>query len=490
MVPLSELTIKSFHDGLLNKKFSALEMIQAFFGHIKKTDGEIHAYLSLNEELALKEAEKTDLAIAANEEISPLAGVPLAIKDNILIKDSPATAASKILENYTASYDAGVIKKLKSAGAVFLGKTNMDEFAMGSSTENSAFKITKNPHNSERVPGGSSGGSAAAVAAHMALAALGSDTGGSIRQPASFCGVVGLKPTYGAVSRSGLIAMASSLDQIGPITKTVEDAAILFSAISGRDPLDATSSDAPSENYYERILNTNLQEIKNLTIGLPDEYFIEGLDEKVRRAMDVAIEKIKSLGLEFKKISLPYTKYALSTYYIIMPAEVSANLARFDGIRYSRIAKRESPSAKLQDIYLKQRGEGFGVESKRRIILGAFVLSSGYYDAYYEKAQRVRALVKQDFKNAFGEVDVIMTPVAPSPAFKIGEKTGDPLSMYLSDIFTIPVNLAGLPAISIPVKKYRYPESKELPIGFQLIGKWWNEPEILGVGKYYEQLGD
>ncbi len=486
MTALKDLTIKSFHDGLLAKHFSALEITQAFFKHIKASDGKIGAYLTLNEEGAVKVAEVVDIAMAKDEPQGVLAGVPLAIKDNILVKGQRATAGSKILENYTASYDSGIVKKLKAEQTIFLGKTNLDEFAMGSSTENSAFKLTRNPHDQERVPGGSSGGSAAAVVAHLCVAALGSDTGGSIRQPAAFCGVVGLKPTYGAVSRSGLIAMASSLDQIGPITKTVEDAAILFKAIAGRDPLDATSS--PVE-YDDKLLSPDLQKVKQLTVGLPEEYFIGGIDQKVRNGVDTAIEKIKSLGLKFKKISLPHTKYALSCYYIIMPAEVSANLARFDGIRYSQISNLKSKTSNLKDVYFKQRGLGFGPEPKRRIILGAFVLSSGYYDAYYDKAQRVRSLIKQDFDSAFKEVDVILTPVTPTPAFKIGEKTSDPLSMYLSDIFTIPVNLAGLPAISIPVKKYHYPNpAKELPIGFQIIGKHFREGDLLGLGQYYDKL--
>ncbi len=418
-----------------------------------------------------------------------MAGVPLAIKDNILIKDLPATAASKILENYVASYDATVIKKLKDEHAVFLGKTNLDEFAMGSSTENSAYQITKNPHDTTRVPGGSSGGSAAAVAAHMAVAALGSDTFGSIRQPSSFCGTVGLKPTYGSVSRSGLIAMASSMDQIGPITKTVEDAAILFKAISGHDDLDATSMPADERKpveYGDELTNPDFKKIKELSVGLPEEYFIKVTAADVSAAMEKAIEKIKSLGLKFRKVSMPHTKYAVPAYYLSMPAEVSANLARFDGIRYSRVASKRSRMTNLHDIYMKQRGLGFGAEVKRRVILGTFVLSSGYYDAYYEKAQRVRALIKKDFDEIFKEVDVILTPVAPTAAFNIGEKIDDPLAMYLSDIFTGPVNLAGVPAISIPVERELKPG--ELPVGFQLIGKKWREADILGLGQYYERL--
>ncbi len=479
---LRNLTIKNFHDGLLAKKFSALEITQAHFAHIKDRNPEINAYLSTAEASAAREAEAIDLAIAKDEPLAPLAGVPLAIKDNILIKGLPATAASKMLENYVAAYDAGVIEKLKAQKAVFLGKTNLDEFAMVSSTENSAFGPTKNPHDTTRVAGGSSGGSAAAVAAHLAVAALGSDTGGSIRLPANFCGVVGMTPTYGAVSRSGVIAMASSLDQVGPVTKTVEDAAILFGAIAGRDPLDATSAD----HDYEGTLNPEFDRIKKLTIGLPEEYFISGTDPEVTRAVETAIEKLKSLGIAFKKISLPHTKYALSTYYIIVPAEVCSNLARFDGIRYARNEKHDAKN--LTELYFKQRGAGFGAESKRRIILGTFVLSSGYHDAYYEKAQRVRTLIARDFDEAFKEVDVMLTPVAPTRAFKLGERADDPLAMYLADVFAIPLKLAGLPAISIPVAGAGKLAPGELPTGFQLIGKKWREADLLGIGQFYEKL--
>ena len=504
---IEQLTIKSYHEGLTKKKFSALEIIKEYFAQIKKADGfgelttgkEIGAYLSLNEEHALAEAETLDFAIGEGEKIGPLAGVPLAIKDAILVKGLPASSASKMLEHYVASYDAGVIEKLRSHQAIFLGKTNMDEFAMGSSTENSAFKVTKNPHDATRVPGGSSGGSAAAVAANMALGSLGSDTFGSIRLPASFCGVVGLKPTYGAVSRSGLIAMTSSLDQIGPFAKTVEDATIIFKAIAGKDPLDATSYDI----RYENPSGKELEKMKRFTIGLPDEYFIGGIDEVTAKGVEMVIEKLKKLGLKFKKISLPHTKYAVPAYYLSMPAEVSSNLARLDGIRYGRNLKlkndpfnkvqghpelhRMDENLKLEEMYLDQRGMGFGAETKRRIMLGTFVLSSGYYDAYYDKAQRVRTLVARDFDEAFKEVDVILTPASPTVAFKIGEKMKDPLAMYLSDVFTGAANIAGLPAISIPVKPYRYPKNKELPVGFQLIGKHFREADILGLGHLYEK---
>lgn len=484
MIFLKDLTIKKIHEGLVDKEFTAFELTKEFFDYIETRDKEVQAYLSLDKVGALAQAEAVDIAIAKGEEIGMLAGVPMAIKDNLLVKGLPATAASKILENYTAAYDATVIKKLKAAGVIFLGKANMDEFAMGSSTENSAFKVTKNPHDLERVPGGSSGGSAAAVAAHMAVAALGTDTGGSIRQPASFCGVVGLKPTYGAVSRSGAIAMASSLDQIGPLTKTVEDAAIVFNVIKGKDPLDATSVDVA---YDDELLNPKLENIKKLRIGLPKEYFVEGMDEYTKGEMSKAIEKIKSLGIEVKDISLPNMKHALSCYYIIMPAEVSSNMARFDGIRYSRLdTLKEEEQKSLLGIYHKQRGQGFGKEVRRRIMLGTYVLSSGYYDAYYAKAQKVRKLIKEDFDKAFKEVDVILTPVSPTAAFRIGEKTADPLQMYLADIFTLTLNLAGLPGVSIPVKQYE--GTGELPVGFQLIGKQFREADILGIGQFYERL--
>ena len=479
MIHLHDLTVKRFREGLENKEFSAYEIIKALFDYIDLRDKEVDAYLTLNRDNALEAAAKVDVAVAEGRELPPLAGVPLAIKDNMLIEGLPATAGSKILEHYIAAYDATVIKKLKNAGAIFLGKTNLDEFAMGSSTENSAFKITKNPHDLTRVPGGSSGGSAAAVASHMAVAALGSDTGGSIREPAAFCGVVGMKPTYGAVSRYGLIAMASSLDQIGPIAKTVEDAAILFKQIAGHDPNDATS--APDIVYGDDLLNPSLEKMRELTIGVPEEYFVPGMDEEVANAVQGAVKEFESLKVRVKKISLPHTKHALSVYYIIMPAEVSTNLSRFDGIRYGDRAKAEN----LMDLYYRDRGAGFGPEPKRRIILGTFVLSAGYYDAYYAKAQKVRALIKKDVNEAFKSVDVILTPVAPTPAFKIGEKTDDPLQMYLSDIFTIPVNLAGLPGISIPVNG----REGKLPIGFQLIGKPWREADILGLGMFYERLG-
>ncbi|TSC82809.1 MAG: aspartyl-tRNA(Asn)/glutamyl-tRNA (Gln) amidotransferase subunit A [Parcubacteria group bacterium Gr01-1014_19] len=484
---LHDLTIKKFHEGLKNKEFSAFDVAKTFFDYIGTRDQEVGAYLSVHKDEALKQAEQADIKVAKNEPLEWLTGVPMAIKDNILIQGLPATAASKMLENYKAAYDATVITRLKSAGAVFLGKTNLDEFAMGSSTENSAFQKTRNPHDLERVPGGSSGGSAASVAGHMAVAALGSDTGGSIRQPAGFCGVVGLKPTYGAVSRHGLIAMASSLDQIGPLTKTVEDAALVFQSIAGRDQFDATSIE---KTYGEELWNPKLEDIKKLKIGIPEEYFGPGLEPEVVKVMEEVMTSLKSLGLEFKEISLPHTKYALSCYYIIMPAEVSSNLARIDGIRYSPISGVERGGLKLEELYRKNRSRGYGSETKRRIILGTYVLSSGYYDAYYAKAQKVRRLIAEDFEKAFKEVDVIFTPVSPTVPFKFGEKVSDPLAMYLSDIFTIPVNMAGLPAVSIPAKmKGGHAEGRaSLPVGFQLIGKHWREQDILGIGQFYEKL--
>lgn len=482
---LKDLTIKKLHEGLLAKSFSAVEVTKDFFDHIRETDKNIGAYLSLNEEGSLKTATRVDEAIAKGEEIPMLAGAAIAVKDNILIKALPATAGSRSLENYIASYSAGVIQKLKKELAIFLGKTNLDEFAMGSSTENSGFHLTHNPHDQDRVPGGSSGGSAAAVASDQAIAGLGSDTGGSIRQPAAFCGVVGLKTTYGSVSRNGLIAMASSLDQIGPITKTVEDAAILFKGIAGKDDYDATSTET---KYGEELLSPNWEKIKKLRIGIPEEYFPKELDSEIGKAIEGVIKDLEGTKFSFKKISLPHSKYALPCYYIIMPAEVSSNLARFDGIRYARIDEKKLKAKNLKEIYTHQKGEGFGTETKRRVILGTFVLSSGYYDAYYQKAQQVRTLIKQDFDKAFEEVDVILTPVTPTLPFKIGERVADPYQMYLSDIFTIPANLAGLPAVSIPVNGWNKGEGS-MPIGFQIIGKHFREADILGLGQLYEKIG-
>ena len=461
---LNQLTIIQAHQGLIKKEFTSQELTEAVFDAIKKKDKDIHAYLTITQDSALKQAKKADLKIKSGEEIGILEGIPVAIKDNILVKGVKCTAASKILANYIASYDATVVKKLKAAGAIIIGKTNLDEFAMGSSTENSAFGPTKNPNDLKRVPGGSSGGSAAAVKADECIYALGSDTGGSIRQPASFCGVVGLKPTYGAVSRYGLMAMASSLDQIGPITKTVEDCQIVFEAIKGQDGFDSTSLDVPSIARNDKI--------KSLRIGLPKEYFIKGLDPEVEKIIRKAISFYQKQGAEITEVSLPHAEYALACYYIIMPSEVSANLARYDGIKYGLCEHGEN----LLDVYLKSRQRGFGDEARRRIMLGTYTLSAGYYDAYYLKAQKVRSLIKQDFDRAFEKVDVIMAPVAPTPAFKLGEKTADPLQMYLSDIYTISINLAGLPAVSIPCGKMG-----DLPVGLQIIGDYFDDEKILAI---------
>jgi len=474
MDKLLNLSINEIHSGLTEKKFSAQELARAFIAHIKKTDDDIKAFLSYDFDGALAQAKKVDEKIALGEEISQLAGVPCAVKDNILVKGLKATAASKILENYVAPYDAFVIEKLKARGALLVGKTNMDEFAMGSSTENSAFQKTKNPADAERVPGGSSGGSAAAVASRQATVALGSDTGGSIRQPASFCGVVGLKPTYGAVSRSGVMAMASSLDQIGPFARTVEDAEILFDAIKGKDRKDAT-------NVETKIRNPK-SEIRNMRIGISKEYFGEGIDAGVKAAVEKAIAGLEAKGAQIKEISLPHTKYAIATYYIIMPAEVSSNLARYDGIKYGYSTHHRSAHDPLDSVYFKSRSEGFGREAKRRIMLGTYVLSAGYYDAYYKKAQKVRVKIKEDFEKAFEEVDVIATATCPSAAFKFGEKTKNPLSMYLEDIFTVPVNLAGVPAISVPCGTVG-----GLPVGLQLIAPWFREDALFTAGREVEK---
>ncbi len=460
-------TIKDVADGLKKGDFSTEEIFTHYVSKIKKEEKKLNAYLRIFE----KTPEENDAFI------SPLKGVPCAIKDNILIDGTVATAGSKILEHYISSYDATVIKKLRSAGVNFLGKTNMDEFAMGSSTENSAFGPTKNPVDLSRVPGGSSGGSAAAVAADLAVFALGSDTGGSIRQPASFCGIVGLKPTYGRVSRHGVMAMASSLDQIGPLTKNVYDAALVLQAISGPDIFDSTTVPKEPPDFTENIN----KEIKGLKIGVPKEFFGEGLYNEVREKVEDTIKKLEGLGCKIEEVSLPHAEYALAAYYIIMPCEVSSNLARFDGIRYGLSAKK---AKNLLDTYLESRAEGFGAEVKRRIILGTFTLSAGYYDAYYLKAQKIRALIKKDFDNAFEKVDAIIGPTSPTTAFKIGEKSADPVSMYLSDIYTVPVNLAGLPAISIPCGNGN---KTNLPVGFQIIGRSFDENTILRIAHQLEQ---
>ena len=472
---LNKLTIVQIHQGLIKKEFSSLELCKTYLDRIKEKNKEIFSFLTINEDLALSKAKEVDGLVLAGKEIPTLAGVPSAIKDNILVQDIRCTAGSKILEKYIAPYDATVIKKLKAEDCLILGKTNLDEFAMGSSTENSAFGPTHNPLDLTRVPGGSSGGSAAAVAGDLSVFALGSDTGGSIRQPSSFCGTIGLKPTYGAVSRYGLIAFASSLDQIGPITKTVEDCQIVFNVIKGKDPLDSTSVDFP------RFKNLKL-EIKNLKIGVPKEYFIKGIDPRVEKVIKEAIKKYETLGAKIKEISLPHTEYALPCYYLIAPSEASANLARYDGIKYgySTVKNQKGKAKKLLDIYLDSRGEGFGAEVRRRIMLGTYALSAGYYEAYYLRAQKIRTLIKQDFEKVFKEIDVIFTPVSPFLPFKIGEKIEDPLSMYLVDIYTVSVNLVGVPALSLPVGKV-----ENLPVGLQIIGKPFEEDKILEIGKLY-----
>lgn len=481
--------IRDLHNKLINREITSVELTEKYFDAIKKKDGDIGAYLTLLEESAMEQAKFVDEKISKGEEIDLLAGIPCAIKDNMCADGTRTTAGSKMLDNYIAPYDATVIKKLKEVGAVIVGKTNMDEFAMGSSTENSAYQITKNPVDTERVPGGSSGGSAAAVAADEAAWSLGSDTGGSIRQPASFCGIVGLKPTYGRVSRYGLLAMASSLDQIGPFAKTVEDCAIILSRISGQDKMDATSAQS-ADKRYEDYLTGN---IKGKKIGIPKEY-MEGLDGHIKEVFNTSVEKLKSLGAEIKEISLPHSAYALATYYMIMASEVSSNLARFDGIKYglrindeknTEFVKNDGTDRNLLETYMDTREYGFGLEVKRRIMLGTYALSSGYYDAYYLKAQKVRALIRKDFEKAFdlsnGGVDYIYSPTAPETAFKAGEKTEDPLKMYLSDIYTITANLAGVPAISFPIGL-----SDGLPVGGQLMGKWFDEEGLLNAAHTYE----
>jgi aspartyl-tRNA(Asn)/glutamyl-tRNA(Gln) amidotransferase subunit A len=467
-VDLTKLTIKQANEGLKKGEFTSVDLTKAFLDKIRKSD--INSFLSVTEDLAISQANEADKKIKTGN-FGLLCGIPCAIKDAILVEGEKCTAGSKILENYVAPYDATVIKKLKEQGVVILGKTNTDEFTMGSSTENSAFGVTKNPHDKSRVAGGSSGGSAAAVSADEACFALGTDTGGSIRQPASFCGVVGLCPTYGAVSRYGLIAHGSSLDQIGPITKNVEDAKIVFNAIKGKDTLDATSVAPEISNFKFQI--------SNLKIGVPKEYFAKGLEPEVEKIIRDAIKKIEDAGAKIVEISLPSSEFALACYYILDPSEISANLARFDGIKYGL----SEPAENLLDVYLKSRGKGLGAEVKRRIMIGTYCLSSGYYDAYYKKAQEVRELIKQDFARAFEEADLLFCPVSPFPAFKIGEKANSPLSMYLADIYTIPLKLAGLPGLSLPAGKIG-----NLPVGLQIIGNHFEENKILDIAQEMEKV--
>ncbi len=473
--------IRDLHNKLINGETTTVELAEKYFETIEKKDQDILAYLTLTKKEALAQAKKVDEKIKAGEKIDLLAGIPGGIKDAICVKGVRTTASSKILDNYIAPYDATAIKKLKKTETVFLGKTNMDEFAMGGSTENSAYQKTRNPLDRERVPGGSSGGSAAAVAGDMAVWSLGSDTGGSIRQPASFCGIVGLKPTYGRVSRHGLMAMASSFDQIGPITKTVEDAAIVLSRIAGRDGKDATSADS-SDKLYENYLNGD---IKGIKIGVVKEH-LDGLDEKIKEKFTEAKEKFKKLGAEIVEIEMPHNQYALATYYTLITSEVSSNMARFDGIRYGvSIDDQENSGSGLLETYLDSRKYGLGEEVKRRIMLGTYALSAGYYDAYYKKAQKVRALIKQDFEKAFQKVNLIFSPTAPEVAFKIGDKSADPLKMYLSDIYTITANLAGVPGISFPIGNVPTKKS-EMPVGGQLLGKWFDEENLLNTAYAFE----
>lgn len=472
----TSLTIDAVRTVVQERATSALSIAEAFYSRIEKSDPQIGAYLTLCRERAVAQADRMDRMAAEGEPLPPLGGVPVAIKDVMVTRGVRTTAGSKILGNYIPPYDCTAVARLEAAGAVILGKLNCDEFAMGSSNENSAWHPVHNPRDLSRVPGGSSGGSAAAVAADMAVAALGSDTGGSIRQPASFCGVVGLMPTYGRVSRYGLIAFASSLDHIGPLTRTVKDAAIILGTIAGRDPMDATSADVPVPDYVAEFERP----VKGLRLGVPKEYFGEGLDGEVRRSVEAAIQKLASLDCEIVLVSLPHTEYAIPTYYIVATAEASSNLARFDGVRYGYRAK---DARTLSEMYRRTRDQGFGAEVKRRIMLGTYALSAGYYDAYYLKAQKVRTLIARDFEQVFNNVDAIVTPTSPTAAFKLGEKVDDPLAMYLADIYTVTADLAGIPGISVPCGE----TASGLPIGLQILGKHFDEATILRVAHAYEQ---
>ncbi|HTZ96967.1 MAG TPA: Asp-tRNA(Asn)/Glu-tRNA(Gln) amidotransferase subunit GatA [Terriglobales bacterium] len=472
---LKSLTIDASRSAIQERKTTAAALAETYYAKIEADDPKIGAYLALSRERALAKAAEIDTRVKRGEPLPALGGVPVAIKDAMVMRGVRTTAGSRILGNYIPPYDCTAVARMEAAGAVVLGKTNCDEFAMGSSNENSAWRPVHNPRDLSRVPGGSSGGSAAAVAAEMAVAALGSDTGGSIRQPASFCGVVGLMPTYGRVSRYGLIAFASSLDHIGPLTKTVKDAAIVLQVIAGRDPMDSTSADVPVPDYVAELQKP----VKGLRIGVAEEYFGEGLDVEVRSAVEAAIQRLAALGCEIVPVSLPHTKYAIPTYYIVATAEASSNLARYDGVRYGFRARG---AHNLSEMYRRSRDHGFGAEVKRRIMLGTYVLSAGYYDAYYLKAQKVRTLLTQDFEQAFKKVDAIVTPTSPTAAFKLGEKVDDPLAMYLADIYTVTADLAGIPGISIPCGE---PKDK-LPIGLQILGKHFDEATILRVANAYE----
>ena len=476
---LYKLTSSEVRALFYRKEISVEDLVRSVYGRINAVEGKVRAFVTLKEEAAMQMAHEVQKKMKHEEQGKrSLLGIPLAIKDNICTKGTLTTCSSKILSNFIPPYESTVTSRLIEQGYVLIGKTNMDEFAMGSSTENSSFHVTRNPWNPERIPGGSSGGSAAAVAADECIAALGSDTGGSIRQPAGFCGVVGLKPTYGRLSRYGLVAFASSLDQIGTLTKDVKDSALLMNVISGHDPLDSTSAPLPVPDFTAALG----QEIKGIKLGVPKEYFIEGIEKEVEASVTDAIRKLEDLGAIPVEISLPHTDYAIAAYYILATSEASSNLARYDGVKYGFRAEGKD----LMDMYRNTRAQGFGAEVKRRIMLGTYALSSGYYEAYYRKAQQVRTLIKQDFERAFQEVDAIVTPTSPTVAFKVGEKSADPLQMYLSDIFTISVNLAGVPGISIPCGFAR----DNLPIGLQLIGKHFDEESLLKVAYAYEQATD
>lgn len=504
MKDLYTLTIKEASELLGSGKITSVELTESIFERIEKLEDKIGAYITLTKKLALEMAEASDVRRKSGKTLSEIDGVPIAVKDLFLTKGIKTTAASKILDDFIPIFESTPTKKLWEAGAVLIGKTNLDQFAMGSSTETSAYNTaksfdstTRNPWDLERVPGGSSGGSAAAVSADFCIGALGTDTGGSIRQPASLCSITGLKPTYGRVSRYGVMAMASSLDQVGPMTKTAEDAAILLKIISGYDKFDSTSSEKETPDY-SGLLDKN---IKGLKIGIPEEFFAEGLDDDVREVIMAGIEELKKMGAEIVPISMPTVKYALAVYYVLMPAEVSSNLARFDGIRYgyskiknnkSSVSAGTSPDGNiknLEEVYSLSRAEGFGPEAKRRIMLGSYVLSAGYYDAYYKKAQKVRTLVKKDFDEVFSKVDLIATPVSPTPAFKFNEKVSNPLSMYLSDVMTVPINPAGVPAMSIPAG-FVQRDGKKLPVGMQLIGPMWGEQTILNAAHAFQTATD
>ena len=495
MKNLFELTIKEAGEKLASGEITSVELTEAVFERIEKVDSQVGSYITLCKEHALEMAEASDKRRKDGKTLSEIDGIPIAVKDLFLTKDIRTTAASKILDDFIPINESTVTKKLWDAGAVLIGKTNLDQFAMGSSTETSAYNTskefdstTRNPWDFDRVPGGSSGGSAAAVAADECIAAIGTDTGGSIRQPASLCGITGLKPTYGRVSRYGVMAMASSLDQVGPMGKSVEDISILLKYISGHDKYDSTSSEREVPDYAK--LN---KDIKGLKVGVPEEFFGDGLDSHVEKIVRAGIDKLKELGAEIVPISMPMVKYALAVYYILMPAEVSSNLARYDGIRYglSTIKKQDTRdnNQTLEEVYSESRAEGFGAEAKRRIMLGSYVLSAGYYDAYYKKAQKVRTLVKEEFDEVFKSVDIIATPVAPTPAFKFGEKTLDPLTMYLEDVMTVPINPAGIPALSVPAGFIEH-DGKKLPVGMQLIGPMWGEQAILNTGYAFQEATD